>query len=328
MCTVDFKDDRDNPFLVSGTFDATKTSERKKTSEVMEQEPTTASQGEDKLQPEEDQLSTDESYQVSRSPTMTPTRNKTIWSIIYNTGDGVLHYPSSWQSPWIVDGVNIADLLWDYRRSVVAALPNLDAPIEPLLSHLFSSLGKELWDKILSVKTHQRISPKAVQDVFEAAHNMSNSDYTSARKWIMEWQGGDLDVKTLMTNMLSTSALWDVSRDNEAGLIKKKFDPFFLTFICPMKHMNSFWDMTFPPSKRRKSMDPTIRGQRPDFFVRAVLPGLQCHLFTVEVKKSAQGLVVQSDLEKLACEMRDAIDDLANQKINISSVKVFGMAIA
>lgn len=83
--------------------------------------------------------------------------------------------------------------------------------------------------------------------------------------------------------------------------------------------------MTFPPSKRRKSMDPSLRSHRPDFFVSAMLPKRQCHLFTVEVKKAAQGLVAQSDLEKLACEMRDAIDDLAKQKINISSVRVFGM---
>lgn len=85
--------------------------------------------------------------------------------------------------------------------------------------------------------------------------------------------------------------------------------------------------MTFPPSKRRKSFDSGLRSQRPDFFVCATLPSRQCHLFTVEIKKAAQGLVVQSDLEKLACEMKDAIDDLAMQKIDISSVRVFGMLV-
>ncbi|KAG0245906.1 hypothetical protein BG011_002649, partial [Mortierella polycephala] len=58
-----------------------------------------------------------------------------------------------------------------------------------------------------------------------------------------------------------------------------------------------------------------------------MLPRRQCHLFIVEVKKAAQGRVVQSDLEKLACEMRDAIDDLAKQKVNISFVKVFEMVV-
>ncbi|KAF9195166.1 hypothetical protein BGZ51_004593, partial [Haplosporangium sp. Z 767] len=39
-----------------------------------------------------------------------------------------------------------------------------------------------------------------------------------------------------------------------------------------------------------------------------------CHFFTVEVKKAAQELVAQSDLEKLAYEMKDTIDDLASQR--------------
>jgi hypothetical protein len=47
----------------------------------------------------------------------------------------------------------------------------------------------------------------------------------------------------------------------------------------------------------------------------------------VEVKRSTHSLAVQSDLQKLTCEMRDAIDDLAMQKINISSVRVFGKLI-
>lgn len=85
--------------------------------------------------------------------------------------------------------------------------------------------------------------------------------------------------------------------------------------------------MIFPPSKRRKSSDSGPRGRRPDFFVCATLPRRRCHLFTVEAKKTAQGLVVQSDLEKLAREMRDAMDDLAAQKIDISCVRVFGMVV-
>ncbi|KAG0354552.1 hypothetical protein BGZ54_001593 [Gamsiella multidivaricata] len=140
----------------------------------------------------------------------------------------------------------------------------------------------------------QRITSEAVQDVFDVAINISNTSYVDARNWILQWQG-DLDVRSLLTSMLGTSALWDGSRDNEAGLIKKKFDPFFLTFICSVKHLNAFCH--------------------------------QCYLFTVEVKKAVQGLVIQSDLEKLASEMKDGIDDLASQRINISSVRVFGMVV-
>ncbi|KAG0196690.1 hypothetical protein BGX33_001354, partial [Mortierella sp. NVP41] len=315
--------DSQNPFLVSGTASVAEEKDRhtELTAAEVQEEVTDKVWEEDKGQQDEAQSSeTDESYQPSRSPTITPTKQRVPWGVIYNTGEGVLDYPSSWRAPWVLDDVNIAELLWDFRQSVVAALPNLDAPIEPLalnhiyliresdnLSSLFSALGSALWSAVLPNVLQQRVKPQVLQDVFDVAFNIGNTSYVDARHWILQWHG-DLDVKSLLTSMLGTSALWDSSRDNEAGLIKKR-------------------DMTFPPSKRRKSLDPGLRSQRPDFFVCAALPSRQCHLFTVEVKKTAQGLVVQSDLEKLACEMRDAIDDLAMQKIDISSVRVFGMLI-
>ncbi|KAF9084588.1 hypothetical protein BGX29_002476 [Mortierella sp. GBA35] len=52
---------------------------------------------EDDGQQDETQSSdTDESYQPSRSPTITPTKQRALWGVIYNTGEGVLDYPSSW----------------------------------------------------------------------------------------------------------------------------------------------------------------------------------------------------------------------------------------
>lgn len=333
--------DSQDPFLVSGIAPVAEEEHRYTDLTAAEvEEEMDRDREEDKGQQDETQSSeTDESYQPSRSPTITPTKQRVPWGVIYNTGEGVLDYPSSWRTPWVLDDVNVAELLWDFRQSVVAVLPNLDAPIESLalnhiyliresdnLSSLFSALGSALWSAVLPNVLQQRVKPQVLQDVFDVAFNIGNTSYVDARHWILQWPG-DLDVKSLLTSMLGTSALWDSSRDNEAGLLKKRFDPFFSTFICPIKHLNVFWDMTFPPSKRRKSLDPGLRSQRPDFFVCATLPSRQCHLFTVEAKKTAQGLIVQSDLEKLACEMKDAIDDLAMQKIDISSVRVFGMLI-
>ncbi|KAF9574842.1 hypothetical protein EC968_005320 [Mortierella alpina] len=324
---TDFFDPK-NPFLVSGTASFAEEDE------TVEDE-VTGTQHLDGSEPTD----SDESYQPSRSPTITPVKQRVPWSVLYDTGEGILDYPLSWQTPWVLDDVNVADLLWDFRRSVVARLPSLQAPIEALaLNHiylirqndnassLFSALGSAVWSAVLSNTLQQRIESPILPDVFDAAYNISIMSYIEARDWIMRWQG-DLDVKSLLTSMLATSALWDNSHDNEAGLIRKKFDPFFTVFICPIKHLNVFWDMTFPPSKRRKSSDPTLRGQRPDFFACAALPKRQCYLFTVEVKKATQGLVVQSDLEKLASEMRDAMDDLAKQMIDISSGHIYSMTL-
>lgn len=108
------------------------------------------------------------------------------------------------------------------------------------LSSLFSALGGAVWSAILPNVLQQRVGPQVLRDIFDIAFNIGNMSYVDARKWILHWQG-DLDVKDLLTSMLGTSALWDSSGDNEAGLMKKRFDPFFSTFICPMKHLNVFW---------------------------------------------------------------------------------------
>ena|SRR5690554_1620447 len=108
------------------------------------------------------------------------------------------------------------------------------------LSSLYSALGGALWSAILPNVLQQRIRPQVVQDVFDVAYSIGNTSYVDARNWILQWQG-DLDVKNLLTSMLGTSVLWDSSRDNEAGLIKKRFDPFFTAFICPVRHLNVFW---------------------------------------------------------------------------------------
>jgi hypothetical protein len=127
--------DPQNPFLISGRASVAEERDRHtelKAAEVHE-EMTNNDREEDDAQQDIAQSSeTDESYQPSRSPTITPTKQRVPWDIIYNTGEGILDYPSSWRSPWVLDDVNVADLLWDFRQSVVEALPNLDAPIMPL----------------------------------------------------------------------------------------------------------------------------------------------------------------------------------------------------
>ncbi|KAG0197859.1 hypothetical protein BGX33_000283 [Mortierella sp. NVP41] len=199
--------DSQNPFFVPGTASV---AEEKKdrytelTAAEVQEKVTDKDREEDDGQQDETQSSdTDESYQPSRSPTITPTKQRALWG------------------------------------PVVAALPNLDAPIESLalnhiylvresdnLSSLFSAFGSALWSAVLPNVIQQRVESKVLRDVFDVAFNIGNMSYVDARYWILQWHD-DLDVKSLMNSMLGTSALWDSSRDNEAGLIKKRFDPFF-----------------------------------------------------------------------------------------------------
>ena len=124
--------DTQNPFIVTGTAPVAEEDETTD-KDLEEDEGQQDEREQDKGQQDDVQSSeSDESYLPSRSPTITPTKQRVPWGIIYDTGEGVLDYPASWRAPWVLDDTNVADLLWDYRQAVVAALPNLDTPLGPL----------------------------------------------------------------------------------------------------------------------------------------------------------------------------------------------------
>ena len=62
--------------------------------------------------------------------------------------------------------------------------------------------------------------------------------------------------------------------------------------------------------------------------LRTSLRGIICYLFFMEAKKVRQGAaVVQDDLEKTAGMMKDAIDDMSKQGIDVGNVEVIGLHI-
>lgn len=88
-------------------------------------------------------------------------------------------------------------------------------------------------------------------------------------------------------------------------------------------------DQVFPPSQnRKKGLDGNSLGRRPDFMLRTALRGFVCYLFFMEAKKARQGTsIVQDDLEKLAGMMKDSIDDMSKQGIDVSKLEVIGLHI-
>jgi len=56
-------------------------------------------------------------------------------------------------------------------------------------------------------------------------------------------------------------------------------------------------------------------------------PGRKCFVFVMEAKKTSQKAVLQNDLEKVAFLMKDAIDNMARQRVDVSKLKVFGMVV-
>ncbi|KAG0032523.1 hypothetical protein BGZ82_006497 [Podila clonocystis] len=98
--------------------------------------------------------------------------------------------------------------------------------------------------------------------------------------------------------------------------------------VAPLASSVERLDKVFPPSeKRRKNLEVDSRGRRPDFALQSSLRGKTCYLFFMEAKRERQGSAVQVDLEKIAMMMKDAIDDMSSQGLDVSQIEVIGLVI-
>ncbi|KAF8978011.1 hypothetical protein BGZ46_006941 [Entomortierella lignicola] len=262
------------------------------------------------------------------------------WTIYYKVGNGDVDCSERLWSPWLVDGIDVAPYVWNFRKRVLEKTGVLNQSVEVLAynhiylfeqddttSSLYGAVGAELWSSITASSQVRIVTEETVDEVFEMASMISKHTYQVARS-LVQRSSVDPDLRQLFMDLLGTNSLWTSDSDNEVGMTKTKLDPLFNSFICPIKSIQVYWDKTYPPSEeRKKAEDQSLRGRRPDFFACAVLPNARCHLFVVEVKRSKQGKVVQNDLEKLAQEMKDSIDSLARMNMDIIKIKVYGMVV-
>ncbi|KAK3846794.1 MAG: hypothetical protein J3R72DRAFT_227082 [Linnemannia gamsii] len=138
--------------------------------------------------------------------------------------------------------------------------------------------------------------------------------------------GGDKDVRKLLVALFSTGFPWGDQQYNESELIRHLWDPFLKTYLEPIADCRGRWDKEFQPFKERRRID-TPRGRRPDYFLKVDLLGLESFLFVLEAKKQRQTSPVQTDLEKIGNELKDSIDYLARNRVDISGVKVYGAVV-
>ncbi|KAF9326934.1 hypothetical protein BG006_009691 [Podila minutissima] len=231
--------------------------------------------------------------------------------IYYLTGDGSTDCSQALWTPWLVNGQDLAPTLWKYREAVIDAAQRvapLTSSVERLAvnhiylferndtdSTLFDAVGLEDWQAITSVEIEKGVEDTVMLELQKLALELSNLSHQESEELILSWNG-DTSMKKVL-----------------AGLVEDDF----------------LWDQAFPPSqKRKKGLDENSLGRRPDFMLRTTLRGIVCYLFFMEAKKVRQGAaVVQDDLEKMASMMKDSIDDLSKQGIDISKVKVICLQI-
>ncbi|KAG0336368.1 hypothetical protein BG004_008096 [Podila humilis] len=300
---------------------------------------------------------TDESYEPPSelsSNTSSPRHPLRRWIYLYPQGQGQLRYPSEFRRPWIVGENDVAGILWSLREIIVDRLPDADTfrdkrsvkelehPHEFLaLNHIyliqrndvsssiFVALGDKLWQNIQAPSLDRLMDSKTVEGLFDIAVRLSTACYQVGRRVARDWDG-DEAVGDVLSSLTKSSALWDVNRaqDNEATDTKKRNDPFLEAYCTHLPNTHAHWDTVFPPSDVRRSSVSDKRGTRPDYFSKVQDRGRTYYPLVVEIKKAKQGeRVLMSDLEKIALQMKDSLDLMAQDKVNLEGVRVYGYTI-
>ncbi|KAG0379796.1 hypothetical protein BGX24_011655 [Mortierella sp. AD032] len=227
------------------------------------------------------------------------------------------HYPSDFQRPWMTGKHNVTSILWSLRELIVDCLPDANTlkenrPIKELerpheflaLNHiylvqrddvsssLFVTVGDELWRDLQAPSLDNLMDARTIEGLFDVAVRLATLCYQEGRKLARRWDGDDA-VGEVLSALTKTSALWDANRaqDNEATDTKKRNDPFLEAYCTHLPNTHAHWDMVFPPSEARQS------------------------------SKAKQGeCVLLSESEKIALQMKDSLDSMVQDKINLEVV--------
>ncbi|KAG0286765.1 hypothetical protein BGZ98_004963, partial [Dissophora globulifera] len=195
-------------------------------------------------------------------------------------------------------------------------------------STLFDAVGLEDWRAITAIRIEKGLEDVEMLELQKLALKLGNLNHRESEELILSWSGST-SIKKVLVGLVENDFLWSSPPFNEHEMLIHIFDPFLKAYICGVEGSLGRWDQVFPPSQsRKKGLDESSLGRRPDFMLRTALRGIVCYLFFMEAKTARQGgAVIQDDLEKLASMMKDAIDDISKQGVDVSKVEVICLHI-
>ncbi|KAF8939867.1 hypothetical protein BGZ58_008495 [Dissophora ornata] len=259
-------------------------------------------------------------------------------SVYYLTGNGSTDCSKKLWTPWINNGEDLAGKVWAYREAIclkAQKLEPLSGSVEKLAinhvylfdrkdtsSGLYDAIGAAHWAAITSTSLKRLLPKDVIADVASYALDLAQLSYSDAQDSVLDHEG-NRDVRKVLNYLLADDFLWKGADYNELELVQHIFDPFLKTFISNIQG-------SVGPCRRKKGRRMPSRrvgegGQI--FFLQCDFPELKCFVFAMEAKKTAQRTVLQSDLEKVALLLKDAIDNMARQRVDVAKLKVFGMVV-
>ncbi|KAG9061436.1 hypothetical protein KI688_007425 [Linnemannia hyalina] len=294
----------------------------------------------------------DTSYQPSSScqDQSSPTRRETEFQDMYNGGLGTDNCDKALWMEWRFEEADVSPFLWDFRRSIIEKHPNLDSDVEKLAmnfiyffrtrdttSGIYQRLGTDIFNQIArrSILPGLVISEGEIVTMTRIATQFSQLSHSQASDFVLDEHMQERHLKRLYMKFVKTPELWMIDSlfppqvSNEHGVIRAHWDPLLITYISTVPSSTSHWDAPFPPSEARKmTEDPVLQARRIDYHITTSLLGKSCHFFIKEAKKGSQAArAFQRDTENISLELKDSLDHLCRQKVNITKVSVFGLVV-
>ncbi|KAF9917408.1 hypothetical protein FBU30_000769 [Linnemannia zychae] len=256
-------------------------------------------------------------------------------TIYYLAGGGDPNCSSERRSPYMVNGADFSDILWDYRSEVLEKAESMDLleiverldvnnmylfEQNDIKSSHFHALGAKHWSVITSNTLKTKVSKELLSEIGRKAVEISRMTHEDAQYYV-DHTSGNKEFRRLLRSF-EDDFLWHKANFNELELIEQFLNPFLKTFFRRMPSYKGRWDAEFGPSKCRRRMDdPTAKGRRPDYFMELIHAGLTCYLIVLKAKKSRQTSQIQTDTEKVAQFLKDSIDQLARATVDVSREK-------
>ncbi|KAK3838850.1 MAG: hypothetical protein J3R72DRAFT_423213 [Linnemannia gamsii] len=227
---------------------------------------------------------------------------------------------------WIVNKKNVSTSLMEFCNQSIQDNETLNDPTAILsLNHIFhfdctdseSALYRyldddDLWKQLSSTNAlHDFLDPSIIARNHRIAYELSTAMEERRRSIYLQWisDGVKDDLEQIYQGLLATSALWNEQQINEDSFVKTRTSE-------------------FPPSRQRKVVDLAGQGRRSDYHIALRVHGTTIYPLVVEAKAPfKKSTTVRTDFEKLANEMKDAIDSIMSCSLSVKNFDVYRLLI-
>ncbi|KAF9342116.1 hypothetical protein BGX26_008303, partial [Mortierella sp. AD094] len=172
---------------------------------------------------------------------------KPMSAIYYLAGRGDPDCSKERRSPYVVNGVDVSDVLWDYRSEILEKAERMESleSVERLVvsnmylfeqdskCSLFHALGAKHWSTITKSTLQTRVTKEMLSEIGMKAVEISRMIHEDAQDHV-DSTAGNKEIRRLLTSLFEDDFLWDKADFNELEQIQHLFNPFLKTFFGGM----------------------------------------------------------------------------------------------